>query len=316
MERQDTQQVANSTGIGWLEAGTVVADGGMGTELIRRAPGATCPSCWRSMEQPAVVEAVHRDYIEAGSTLILSNTFDANRLMLTRGNCPHDVIELNRQAVAVARRAAGSGVVVLGDIGSTGFEEKLLLGGGGQSAGEVAKSVSAAFREQAEILADAGVDGILIETMSYLREAVLAVRAAVQHTRLSVFCTMSFQVRVRGGKPEFRTYWGDPVEKIVGELTEAGARGLGANCGDLVEEMPALVDRMRQFTSLPLFFQINAGKPELNERHETSYNLGPAPWSRIAAEVVARGANVIGGCCGTTPGHIAALRERLASAGV
>jgi len=165
------------------------------------------------------------------------------------------------------------------------------------------------------ILEDAGVDGILVETMSYLREAVLAATAATTHTRLPVFCTMAFQDPAQAGSQDFRTFWGDSVDNVVMQLTDAGVIGLGANCGEPVDEMPALAERMRQLTSLPLFFEINAGKPQLDSQHATSYSLGPDPWSAVASSVVDRGVNVIGGCCGTTPAHISRLSARLRSRG-
>ncbi|MBI5864647.1 MAG: homocysteine S-methyltransferase family protein [Planctomycetes bacterium] len=298
---------------GWLGAGSLIGDGGMGTELEKHGLGASSPSCWRSIEHPQIVERIQRAYVEAGSRLLLTNTFGANRIMLGRRNSPHGVKEINEAAVAIARRAAGDGVTVLGNISSTGTEEHLLLGGGGKSSQQIADEAYAAFREQATILEAAGVDGILVETMSYLREAVLAVSAAVEHTKLPVLCTMTFKVKARAGGQEFRTYWGDGIGNIVKQLTDAGACGLGANCGDVVDEMPALAEQMHALTPLPLMFEINAGLPVLNERQETTYNLDPQRWAEIAAAVVDRGARIIGGCCGTSPEHIGLLRAILAA---
>lgn len=298
----------------WLSAGPVISDGAMGTELENRGFSVHAPSCWRTIEQPQVVEAVHKAYIDAGARLILTNTFGANRIMLARRNSPYEVETLNRTAVEIARSASrGADVMVFGNISSTGAEQQLLLGGDGQSPDDVAQDIHAAFKEQATILEDSGVDGILVETISYLREAILAVDAATTHTRLPVYCTMTFQAPAQAGSGNFRTYWGDSVDKVVAQLTDAGASGLGANCGELVEEMPTLAVRMRELTSLPLFFEINAGKPQLDNNNVTSYGLGPDPWSAVASSVVEQGVNVIGGCCGTTPAHIARLSERLRS---
>lgn len=300
----------------WLNTGPVVSDGAMGTELENHGLSVRAPSCWRTMEQPQIVEAIQRAYVDAGAKLILTNTFGANRIMLARRNSPYEVEALNRSAVAIARSASrGAGVRVFGNISSTGSEQQLLLGGDGQSPDEVAKDLYAAFKEQAMILEDAGVDGILVETMSYLREAILAVDAATTHTRLPIFCTMTFQAPAQAGSKNFRTYWGDSVDNVVTQLTDAGVSGLGANCGELVEEMPALAEQMRQLTSLPLFFEINAGKPQLDSQHATSYSLGPDPWSAVASSVVDRGVNIIGGCCGTTSAHIARLSARLRARG-
>lgn len=288
-----------------LKSGAIVCDGAMGTELqkLGLARGET-PDSW-NITHPDKLRAVHKAYIQAGSQATLTNTFGANAMRLGEDK-QYSVEQLNKAAVGIARSCAGDDVLVLGDIGPTGFEDQLPPYGT-----KPEQDYYDTFKEQAIILAESGVDLILIETMSSLAEAVLAVRAASENTDIPVGCSMSFARPPASRPDDLRTPWGDSLPDIVKNLTEAGARMLGSNCGDLVEEMPQLARKMRELTDLPLIFEVNAGRPQVDEEYRSIYSLDPQSLADIAAELVEAGANIVGGCCGTTPEHIAAIRSRL-----
>ncbi len=288
-----------------LRSGTVICDGAMGTELQRRGLGrGETPDSW-NVTHPDRVKSVHQAYIQAGSQAILTNTFGANAMRSAKDG-QYTVQQLNKAAVEVARDCAGQDVLVFGDMGPTGLEDQLPPYGT-----EPEETFYNTFREQAIALAEAGVDAILIETMSSLAEAILAVRAAKENTDLPVMCTMSFARPPASRPDDLRTLWGDALTDIVDKLTQAGAEVLGSNCGDLVEEMPQLARKMRELTDLPLLFEVNAGRPSVDENYRSIYSLEPQGLADIISELVVAGANIVGGCCGTTPEHIAAIRKRL-----
>ncbi len=288
-----------------LKSKIIVCDGAMGTELQKRGLGrGVTPDSW-NITHPEQVKAVHKAYIQAGADAILTNTFGANAMRMGKST-QYSVQQLNRAGAEIARECAGQDVLVFGDMGPTGCEDQL------PPYGNISEQVfHDTFKEQAVVLASAGVSAIIIETMSSLAEAVIAVRAVKENTSLPVICSMSF-VRPPALRPEdFRTSWGDTLQEIVDSLTRAGADILGSNCGDLVEEMPHLAKRMREITDLPLIFEVNAGRPYVDEEYRSIYPLTPQGLAEIAVKLVESGANIIGGCCGTTPAHISAIRNRL-----
>jgi 5-methyltetrahydrofolate--homocysteine methyltransferase len=297
-----------------LESGIVLCDGAMGTQLINTGlPSGTPTACCNKI-CPDRILSIHKKYISAGARAILTNTFDANRLKLERHK-EYDVKELNHIGVELARQAsAGTDVMVFGDIGPSGNEESFLysLQEGEIIANKAKQELYDVFKEQVIALTDAGVDAILIETMSYLQEAIIATKAATENTEIPVICTMVFRAPPDSRPSEFKTLWGDTVEDVVQGLVQAGATGIGANCGEVVEAMPQLAQQMRNMTHLPLVFQVNAGRAKLDvQTNQTIHPLGPAGFGQIISEVAAEGANVVGGCCGTTPDHIEAARRCL-----
>jgi len=288
-----------------LQAGAIICDGAMGTELQRRGLGrGETPDSW-NLTHPDRVKEVHQAYIQAGSSAILTNTFGSNAIRLEKGG-QYSVEQLNRAAAEIARDCAGKDILVFGDIGPTGSEDQLPPYGT-----QPEQTFYDAFKEQAVALAESGVDAILVETMSSLTEAVLAVRAASENTDLPVGCSMSFGLPPASRPDDFRTLWGDALPDIVDKLTHAGAKILGSNCGDLVEEMPQLARKMRELTDLPLIFEVNAGRPRVDEEYRSIYSLDPESLAEIASQLVEAGANIVGGCCGTTPEHIAAIKIRI-----
>ena len=292
-----------------LQSGIIICDGAMGTELQKRGLGrGVTPDSW-NMTHPDQVKAVHEAYIRAGAQAILTNTFGANAVRLEKDS-RYSVQQLNHAGAKIARECAGQEVLVFGDIGPTGREDQLPPYGN-----QPEQVFYDAFREQAVALAEAGVDAIIVETMSSLAEAVIAVRAANENTSLPVICSMSFARPPASRPDDFRTPWGDAISEIVDNLTRTGAEVLGANCGALVEEMPQLAKKMRELTKLPLIFEVNAGRPRVDEEYRSIYSLDPQGLAEIACKLVESGANIVGGCCGTTPEHIAAIKTRLSGSG-
>jgi 5-methyltetrahydrofolate--homocysteine methyltransferase len=288
-----------------LQSGVIICDGAMGTELQRRGLGrGVTPDSW-NITNPDKVKEVHKAYIQAGAQAILTNTFGANSMRLSEDS-EYSVQQLNQAGVANARDCAGEDVLVFGDIGPTGREDQLPPYGT-----QPEQDFYNAFKEQALALARAGVDAIMVETMSNLAEAVIAARAVKENTDLPLISTMSF-ARPPASRPgDFRTLWDNALPDIVESLTQAGAEIVGSNCGDLVEEMPQLAAKMREITDLPLIFETNAGRPRVDEEYRSIYPLDPQGLARITSQIVEAGANIVGGCCGTTPEHIAAIKSHL-----
>jgi 5-methyltetrahydrofolate--homocysteine methyltransferase len=297
-----------------LNSGIVLCDGAMGTQLINTGLPSGMPTACCNVSCPDRILSIHKKYISVGAQAILTNTFDANRLKL-KGHKEYDVKELNRLGVELARQASAStDVMVFGDMGASGNEQSLLysLHEGAIIANKAKQDIYDIFKEQVIALTEFGVDAILIETMSYLQEAILATKAAAENTEIPVICSMTFRTPPDSQPGDFRTLWGDTLGDVVNGLIKAGATGIGANCGDVVEAMPRLARQMRNMTNVPLVFQVNAGRAELDVKtNQTVHPLGPAGFGQIISQVAAEGASVVGGCCGTTPDHIEAARRCL-----
>lgn len=293
-----------------IAEGVLVVDGAMGTQVAELGLPSGTPPETLNLTQPDAVEAIHRGYAEAGAEAVLTNTFGGNLVRLTEFGLADRLREINTSAAKIARAAVGEDRYVLGDVGPTGHDYRL------PPYGEDDPQVLLdGFRQQAQALAEAGVDAILVETMMSLQEACLAVRGVREACDLPVLCSMSFKKPPEQDPDDLRTFWGDDVRAVVAQLTAAGAEALGSNCGELVEEMPRLAARLRAETDLPLIFEVNAGRPALNNEYSTVYELEPEIFADIGRELVAAGAGIVGGCCGTTPAHIRALNEAVSSRG-
>ena len=282
-------------------AGVVIGDGAMGTELQRAGlPIGECGDEW-ALRHPDVLQAIHQAYLAAGSELILTNSFGANPWVLGRYGLADQYERLNGEAAAIARRAAGREAVVLGDVGPCGQFLRPL--------GEVDPAeLEEAFRRQARALLDGGADGIIVETMSALEEVVVAVKAARAAGAPVVVASMAFDELPNGS---VRTMMGVSPEQAARALTAAGADVLGANCGTQMrsESFVAVVRAYRGVASVPVMVQANAGRPELIDGAAV-YRLAPEAFAEGMAPVLEAGAAIVGGCCGTTPAHIDALRRR------
>ncbi len=280
----------------------VIGDGAMGTELQRAGlPIGECGDHW-SLSHPDRLRAIHRAYIEAGSDVILTNSFGANRWVLGRYGFDGQVAEVNRAAAAIARASAGPGVCVLGDIGPCGGFLRPL--------GDVDPgALLAEFTKQAGALLEGGADGVLIETMSALEELLIAIRAARAAGAPIVVASMAFD-RVPNGN--IRTMMGVAPEQAALAAVDAGADVVGANCGTRMttSDFARVVGAFRGVTGVPVMIQANAGSPELEDGRAV-YRLTPDAFAAGMEDVVAAGAAIVGGCCGTTPAHIAALARRM-----
>lgn len=275
----------------------VLADGAWGTELARLGlPVGAAPELW-NLERPEAVEAVARGYVEAGSEIILTNTFGGNRLKLERAGLAGRAAELNRAGVRISKRAAGGRALVFASVGPTG---ELLAPLGERTEDEFA----ACFREQIEALASAGADGLVVETMTDLAEARCALRAAREACALPVAVSMTFERGAQG----FATMMGVTPEAAARELDAAGADLVGANCGAGAADLVDVARAMRAATTRPLWIKPNAGLPEL-VGGETVYRESPEAMAAHVRDLAETGAKVIGGCCGTGPEHIRCMAE-------
>lgn len=279
-----------------LRTGPVlVADGAMGTMLQKMGlPPGTAGEAW-VLEQPGRIAEVHRAYIDAGAEMILTCTFGGTRARLARAGLTDQVAEVNRRAVEIAREVAGDRAFVAGDIGPLGE----LLAPLGKRTYEEAVEI---FAEQAAALAEAGVDVLYVETMSALEE----VRAAVEACRrvapdLPLTVTLSFDTKGR-------TSMGVRPEQAAQTLLELGVDGLGANCGRSLEMTEEAARKMRAAApETPLIVKPNAGMPRM-EGGRVVYDATPEQMGEYARRMVDElGARIVGGCCGSTPEHIAAI---------
>jgi 5-methyltetrahydrofolate--homocysteine methyltransferase len=278
---------------------TILLDGAMGTQLA--AAGLEMGG-HVNVTHPDAVLAIHQQYVACGIDLLITNTLTMNRAFVDAHRLNVDVREANLAGARLARSAARDNQYVLGDIGSTGT----LLKPYGAFAQEAA---SAAFEEQAAILAEGGVDGFIIETMIDLREALCAVQACKATADLPIIASIAFHTVQKGG----RTIMGNAAQECAQALTGAGASVVGANCGGIDPyEMAEIVATMRQATSLPLIAQPNAGKPRVVNK-QTVFDMPPADFAAGVAQCVQAGAGLVGGCCGTSPAHIQALVDLLKS---
>ena len=279
----------------WLAGGLLITDGAWGTELQARglAPGAV-PDIW-NLTHPKQVEAVARAYVEGGSQVILTNTFRANEVAMEG-----DLEAINRAGVAISKRAAAGQALVFAAIGPTG---KMLM------AGEISsEQANAAFAAQAATLSTAGADALLVETMSDIEEARLAV-ATARMTGLPVIVSFAFD----SGKHKDRTIMGATPETVAAAMVEAGADAVGANCGVGVEHAALICRRLRAACGVPIWIKPNAGLPKM-EGTAIRYSTSAEFFASHFAAVRDAGASFLGGCCGSTPDFIRALvRARCAS---
>lgn len=290
----------------------VVADGATGTWLMAEGylqPGE--PAEKLNLEAPEAIRRLHRLYVEAGAMLVETNSFGGNRVKLGAAGLAEQAPALNEAAARLARRAVGQDIWVAGSMGPTG---KLL-----QPLGDLdPEEAEEAFYQQAQALLDGGADLILIETMSDLQEAAAAVRGARRAGAPVILAQMTFG-------PGGRTFMGVDGTAAAQELLQAGAHGVGANCGDDWDGMRLAVARMAEevahrnqagagaggdspgpfVSALP-----NAGKPRLVDG-KAVYPMTPQQFAEKMLDYLNLGVRLVGGCCGTTPEHIRALAQAL-----
>jgi 5-methyltetrahydrofolate--homocysteine methyltransferase len=281
--------------------GILLSDGAMGTELQKRGlPVGVCPEEY-NVSHPEIVQSIYCDYFAAGSDLVETNTFGANRSRLALHGFEQRVAEFCQASAKLAREVCPPGKFVAGSMGPTGDIIEPLGPRTVQEAYDI-------FAEQAAALAAGGVDAILVETMMAAEEAEIAIRAVKEKTDLPVVATMTFE----SGKAGLRTMWGVDVPTAVRRLTDAGADVIGANCGRGFDDMIAIIEEMRPLTPKPIIAQSNAGIPEwvdgISVYKETPELIPPK-----AEKLLQLGVNILGGCCGTGPEHIRKMRASINS---
>lgn len=278
-----------------LNNGPIVTDGSWGTQLqLRGLDQGENPDSW-NLSHPDRVEDVARQYVDAGSQIILTNTFGANRFILEKSGLADDVEAINSAGVEISKRAAGDRAKVFASIGPSG---KMLV------TQEVTEDeLREAFLKQADAQRRAGADGIIVETMVDIGEACCAA-ASAKETGLPVMVSMVYDA----GKDKDRTMMGNTPEQAVEALEALGVDGIGANCGQGIEGFIPICKRLRAVTDLPLWMKPNAGIPQMIDG-ETVFGTSADEFVARVPELIGAGAGLIGGCCGTDQEFIRKIVE-------
>jgi 5-methyltetrahydrofolate--homocysteine methyltransferase len=276
----------------------LVSDGAWGTFLQKKGlkPG-QCPEKW-CLDRPDDVLDIAKSYISAGADMIESNSFGGSRLKLGHYGLADRTAEINEKAAGISKRAAGIDNRVIASMGPTG---KILI------TGDVTEEeLYDAFKEQAVALEKGGADALCIETMSAIDEAVIAIRAAKENTKIEVICTFTFELTVNN---DFRTMMGLSPKDAAVQSIAAGADIIGTNCGNGIERMIPIIREMRAVSmDIPILVHANAGLPQ-NINGIDVFPESPEKMASLVPELIKAGANIIGGCCGTTPEHIKEIKK-------
>jgi methionine synthase I (cobalamin-dependent) len=279
-----------------LETRVICGDGAMGTLLLDA--GVPMGRCFEELcvSEPERIQKIHESYIAAGARVIETNTFGANAVRLERFGIERRVSEINRAAVAVVKRAAkNKDVCIAGSVGPLGIT--------GEEAARRGIDPARCFREQITALLEAGVDAIFFETFTDFDEMAIALRAKNTISDAPEICSLACG-------PDGRLHFGSLLVEAFGRLRDLGAKILGVNCMNDPGEMAALLQRLP--SDYPLAVYPTAGRPRLREGR-LHYEVTPESFAVTVCDIVAKGARLVGGCCGTTPAHIAALGRAIAN---
>lgn len=272
--------------------GTVLLDGATGSNLMKAGmPRGVCAESW-NLEHPKVITDLQRAYAEAGSNIVYAPTFTASEPYLAQHGLQDRLEQINASLVALSRQAVGSDVWVAGDMTTVGkpdvaYEDLLQV-----------------YTRQAKALAEAGVDLFVIETMMGLEETMAALEACRMVSDLPVMC--SFSVTSDG-----MLYFGGSIYDAAPQLEGFGADAVGINCSCGPDQMTAVVQNLVQSLSVPVIAKPNAGMPVIDEQGNAVYSMAPEEFARGMMELKKAGATILGGCCGTDPGYIRALKEAI-----
>ena len=298
-----------------ISEGLLFLDGAMGTQLMARGIESGCNEML-NIESPGLILDIHRSYFDAGSNGVYTNTFGANEITLGRHGYADKVEQINRAAVEIARKAGGGDRYVIGDIGPCGEFLKPL----GTLEPDKLRNI---YARQAKVLCDGGVDGFVIETFMAVDEAKVAAEAVKSVCNLPVFVSLAFDQ----ASSDFRTMMGASVETAVNEFSAMGVDALGFNCGTLkMEQYLQLTEKFVKILKqtpniklgasgtkhIALLAKPNGGKPELVDGRAV-YKLSDSDFGDWLEKIHKAGAVLVGGCCGTTPGHIKVMVKKLKS---
>lgn len=277
----------------------LILDGATGS-CLRNAgmPVGVCTELW-ALEHPDAVLSLQRSYVTAGSNIIYAPTFSANRISLSMHGLEGRLAELNRGLVALSKQAADGRALVAGDLTTTG---KTLEPRGDLSYAELFD----VYAEQITVLADAGADLLVAETMLTIDETAVAVEAAASVCDLPVMCSLTLEA-------DGRLLFGGSAAEAVETLQEVGAAAVGLNCSVGPDQLESVVSSMKAVAKVPLIVKPNAGMPTMDEHGVAHYSMKPSEFAASMQKLIWRGARIIGGCCGTSPDYIAALSKAIRS---
>jgi len=281
-----------------LKSRPLVSDGAMGTMLQQNGLSAGhCPEEW-NISHPDVISSIHKNYYEAGADIVETNTFGGNLYRLNHNGFENRIYEFNKAGAEIAKSVCPAGKYVAGSVGPTGeFLQPLGLA--------TISDLENAFEEQIRGLIDGGVDILFIETMSYIEEINAAISAAQKIDKnLSLVASMSIEKSAVG----YRTLMGITISEFVEKVRNLPIVAMGANCGRGPDEMVDIMAEFREHTELPLLAQANAGLPETIDG-KMIYNETLEQRGELTQELLDKNVRIIGGCCGTNPNHIKAIRN-------
>ena len=275
----------------------LLSDGGWGTYLYAKGlQMGDCPELWNDTHRNDVLK-IAKTYIDAGADMIETNSFGGSKIKLSQYNLEDRTYELNKLAAEISREAAGESKFVIGSVGPTG---KFLM------TGEVTEEqLYESFKVQIEGLRDGGVEAICIETFYDTQEAEIAIKAAKENSDLEIITTFTFEIAIDG---TYNTMMGVTPTQMAEKLTEAEVDIFGTNCGNGFEGMIEIVKEIRNVNSeMPILVHANAGLP-IEMDGKLVYPDSPDRMAELTPQLIEAGANIIGGCCGTSPEHIRAIR--------
>ena len=278
-----------------LDKGPVILDGATGSNLRASGmPVGVCTEQW-VLEHPEVLQNLQRAYVEAGSQIVYAPSFSANRLSLSMYGLEDQLEQMNRALVQLSRDAVGDRAYVAGDMATCGKPVDV-------EGGVRYEELIEVYREQAQLLVDAGVDLIGLETMMGVTECSAAIEAIRSVCDLPVMCTLTLDA-------VGAAYFDGDAEQAAQTLPALGADAIGVNCGQGPELYVSVIQRMLMHTDLPLIAKPNAGLPVIQSDGSAVYGMSPGKFAREMLQLRKAGANILGGCCGTTPEHIRMLKK-------
>lgn len=275
-----------------VQAKTLLLDGATGSNLMKEGmPRGVCSEQW-IYENPQVLQKLQREYREAGSVVVYAPTFSANRISLANHGLEDKVEELNRGLVRISREAVGEQCYVAGDLTTTGKQDVPY------------EELFEAYKEQITVLADAGVDLLIAETMLGVDEVMAVLDAAAAVCELPVMCTLTVE-------SDGSLFFGGNIYEAVETLEQMGADAVGINCSTGPDQLVSVVKNIRERVRIPVIVKPNAGMPVIDEKGNPVYSMGAEEFAGHMKTLAEAGADIVGGCCGATPAYIRKLAEVL-----